>query len=65
MPTEIAGERFLSRDEAAAKVGKSPRTLAWWEQRRIGPPVTRFGMSPYYREKTFLEWLMNREGEAA
>ncbi len=39
---------YLTRREAAAALGKSDRTLARWENQRIGPAITYIGRTPYY-----------------
>jgi len=52
---------LLSRPELAAAIAKSERTLQRWEALRLGPPVTRVGQTPYYREESIREWLLGNE----
>ena len=52
---------YLSRPELAVDVDRSIRTLERWESKRIGPPVTRIGKTPYYRKDAVRDWLLNQE----
>jgi transcriptional regulator with XRE-family HTH domain len=58
--SHLLGE-YVGRGELAEQLGKSPRTLARWEQMRVGPPVTQVGRAPYYRVEAVRAWLKSRE----
>ena len=47
----------FTRREMAAELGKSERTLERWERLRIGPPVTRNGITPLYNKSGARGWL--------
>ena len=52
---------YLPRTEAAGALGKSDRTLARWENQRIGPAVTYIGRTPYYSVRALQAWLEARQ----
>ena len=58
-------EGYLSQDELAGQLGKTPRTLARWEREQIGPPVTKIGKSPLYRAEGVTQWLIEKERKPA
>ena len=58
--TQVLSE-YLSRDELALQLDRTPRTLERWESLRIGPPITRIGKTPYYKKESVLAWLESRE----
>ena len=57
-------DEYFTRPELAAELGKSERTLERWERLRIGPPVTRLGITPLYNIKGARTWLRAQEQEA-
>jgi hypothetical protein len=58
-------ERFLSRNEAAARLAElglavAPATLASAVTRGNGPPCYRFGRRSVYPERALVEWAESR-----
>jgi hypothetical protein len=47
----IAGRRYLKPERLAQILGKSTRTLARWDEQRIGPPKIKIGNQPLYDEE--------------
>lgn len=62
MPSEVL-EGYLTRDELAAKLKKSKRTLDRWNVLRIGPPRTICGRMILYNIESAREWLASREAK--
>jgi hypothetical protein len=67
--TEVAS--YISRKDLAKKLGERMRgkpytvqTLIKWENRGYGPPVTRVGRDPVYREDSTEKWLRAQEGRS-
>ncbi len=56
---------YLTPNELAEELGKSPRTIARWDSLRIGPPKTVIGKKPYYRREAVRQWLRRKEQEQA
>ena len=54
-------EDYLSENELAKQLKKTPRTLQRWRRNRIGPPHTPMGRDIYYRREAVLEWLRARQ----
>jgi hypothetical protein len=52
---------FLTKDQLAAELKNSTRTLDRWEVRRIGPPRIVIGRTILYQRDSVLEWLKSRE----
>lgn len=52
---------YMTEDEFAAEINKSPRTTARWRRLREGPPVTRVGRRVLYRRSAVAEWLKSLE----
>ena len=52
---------YLTPDQLAEELDKSPRTIARWDSLRIGPPKTMVGKRPLYRRDAVREWLLRRE----
>jgi hypothetical protein len=50
-------ENHLPEEEAAAGIGKTPRTLQSWRQQGIGPPYVKIGKTVYYERSALLGWL--------
>ena len=49
---------FLTEKELAELTGRSPRTLANWRSKRIGPTFVRLpGKPPLYPRDQVLAWL--------
>jgi hypothetical protein len=65
MQTEILKD-YVSREQLAANIGKSPKTLVRWELDGRGPPVTRIGRDVLYFLPSVEKWLRSQEkGRAA
>lgn len=52
---------YIARPKLAKQLRRSERTLARWEDLRIGPPVTHVGCEPYYNVESVRAWLKSRE----
>ena len=52
----------ISRNDAAAFLGRKPKTLAMWALERRGPPIVRVGGRCFYR---FEDLQRLAKGEAA
>jgi hypothetical protein len=63
MQTEILKD-YISRDELAARLGKTVKTLVRWENDGNGPPVTRIGRDVLYSIPSFEKWLKQQERAA-
>lgn len=61
MATQVL-EGYLRREQLAAELGKSVRTLDRWETSRMGPPRVVCGKSILYRVESVRDWLRSREG---
>jgi excisionase family DNA binding protein len=54
-------EGYLSKNELAAQLGRSPRTIDRWALSGQAPAPTRIGRTVLYRRDAVLEWLRNQE----
>jgi hypothetical protein len=52
---------FLTRQELASELRRSPRTLDRWEALRMGPPRTFVGRQVLYRRSSLIKWLAAQE----
>ena len=52
---------FLRRNELAAQLGLSPRTIDRWHALRQGPPRVRLGRTVFYSINSVREWLRTKE----
>ena len=57
--------QYLPKDQAAAELGKKPRTLDRWHVERRGPKRTLIGRSVYYSRQAIEDWLKAQEESAA
>jgi hypothetical protein len=64
MQTEILKD-YVSREQLAADIGKSTKTLIRWELDGSGPPVTRVGRDVLYYIPSVEKWLRSQEQSAA
>jgi hypothetical protein len=64
MQTEILKD-YVSREQLAANIGKSTKTLVRWELDGRGPPVTRIGRDVLYYIPSVQKWLRQQERSAA
>jgi len=60
-PEEHVLAGYVTRKQLAAQLGRDERTLQVWEQRRIGPPLTRVGKQVLYRVDAVRVWLAAQE----
>ncbi len=60
MQTEILKD-YVSREQLAAKIRKSAKTLVRWELDGRGPPVTRIGRDVLYFLPSVEKWLRSQE----
>ena len=57
---------FLTRDEIAAELGVSPRTIIRWQQMPDGLPYVTMGKRRIlYNRQSTLDWLMRNETKSA
>jgi hypothetical protein len=63
MQTEILKD-YVSREQLAANIGKSTKTLVRWELDGRGPPVTRIGRDVLYFLPSVEKWLRSQERSA-
>lgn len=54
---------FLSKDEAAAFLHISPRTLSRWHAEGSGPPRIKRGRIILYSQDSLAKWLHRQERE--
>jgi hypothetical protein len=54
---------LMEKEETAAGLCITTRTLDEWHRRRIGPPRIRVGGRVLYRKSTVLRWLEKRESK--
>jgi uncharacterized membrane protein len=56
-------ENYLTEAEAAAELGRTARTLAYWRSRRIGPAFTQIAGKGQvlYRRDSLVRWLHSQE----
>jgi hypothetical protein len=54
-------EEFLTREQLAAELRRSPRTLDRWDVLGIGPPRTPVGREIFYRRASVQKWLVAQE----
>ena len=55
---------FLTREELATELRRSPRTLDRWEILGFGPPRTKIGRRILYRRSSIQKWLAAQEQTA-
>jgi hypothetical protein len=56
---------FLTKQELASELQRSPRTLDRWEVLGIGPPRTLIGRTALYRRTSAQKWLAAQERQAS
>jgi predicted DNA-binding transcriptional regulator AlpA len=52
---------YLTRENLAAQLGKSMRTIDRWEMHRSGPPRVLIGKTVLYRLESVRAWLLSCE----
>ena len=60
----LLGE-YLTDEQLAAELDKSPRTIARWRRMGTGPPTTWIGRKPYTKRTTARQWLTTQERRRA
>jgi hypothetical protein len=55
MPPILEG--YLSEQETAAAIHKTPRTLQSWRQQGVGPAYIKIGKTVFYEHAALLIWL--------
>jgi predicted DNA-binding transcriptional regulator AlpA len=55
---------YLTDEQLAKALGRSPRTIARWRSLNEAPPATRIGRQILYKLDSVKAWLASRE-EAA
>ena len=58
-------DQYVPKNQAAAELGKKPRTLDRWHVERRGPKRTLIGRSVYYSRQAIEDWLKAQEESAA
>ncbi len=61
----ILQDDFFTREELAAELGVTTRTVARWQVLRIGPPITPVGRRILYRKSSLASWLAAQESKSA
>jgi len=54
---------YMTREQAAAALAVTARTLSRWEIHGEGPPITHVGNRPLYRKDGLRQWLLTRENK--
>lgn len=54
-------EGYAKRNELAAAIGVTERTIARWTDQADGLPVTKIGNRVFYRLESAREWIAGRE----
>lgn len=60
-PNKLILEGYLRREELAAQLCLSPRTISRWAALQIGPPRIRVGRTVLYSIESAREWLASQE----
>ena len=50
-------EGFITKEELAAQLGRSTRTIDRWHSRRIGPPRVTIGNLVLFEREGVMQWL--------
>ena len=50
-------DEYRTKEELAAELGKSPRTIERWVRLGIIPKPVRLGATPYFHVPTIQSWL--------
>jgi phage terminase Nu1 subunit (DNA packaging protein) len=61
---EIEGRRYATQVGLASLLGVAPRTLARWDERRMGPPKIKIGNLVLYDLAKLHAWLESHERTA-
>ncbi len=56
---------YMTTEELAIELNRSPRTIQRWHRQRVGPPATILQRRILYRRSSVLKWLEAREWEQA
>lgn len=59
----IAGKTYLTAPTLAEILGVTPRTLARWDEARIGPPKIKIGRLVVYDADKIPEWMARHENQ--
>jgi excisionase family DNA binding protein len=54
-------EGYLTKEQLAAQLGRSPRTIDRWALSGQAPAPTRIGRTVLFRRDAVLEWLRGQE----
>jgi hypothetical protein len=54
---------LLTKDEAAALLRRSPKTLSHWRLNGEGPPAFRVGRRLFYLRADLIKWLAEQQEE--
>ena len=54
-------DEFITRDELAAELRVSPRTVMRWQARPDGLPYVELGGRTLYRRSSVLDWIGSHE----
>lgn len=60
-PARSILDGYLTKDQLAAELHVTPRTLDIWNSRGLGPPRTNVGRVPYYALRAARVWLEGRQ----
>jgi Helix-turn-helix domain len=56
----LLGE-YLTEDNLARELNRTPRTIKRWRAERTGPAATFIGNSVFYHKDSVREWLRSQE----
>jgi DNA-binding transcriptional MerR regulator len=60
MSSSVLSE-YITPAQLADELGVTVRTLRLWQQRRVGPPITRIGKRVMYARASVRDWLLALE----
>jgi predicted DNA-binding transcriptional regulator AlpA len=58
-------DEYLTKEQAAAELGKRPRTLDRWHVERRGPKRTKIGRSIYFSRKKLQSFIEQQTEDVA
>jgi Helix-turn-helix domain len=56
-------EGYLTEQESADALHKTPRTLQSWRQQGIGPAYVKIGKTVFYERSALLAWVKAQQHE--
>lgn len=59
----VAGKTYLTASGLAEILGITPRTLARWDEARVGPPKIKIGRLVVYDTDKIPDWMARHESQ--